>query len=105
MLSKKVVEIVVEILEVVGVCYCYGIVGDIFNYVIDVIYCSQIQWVYVCYEEVVVFVVGVEFYISGCLIVCVGFCGLGSLYFINGVYEVQCNCVLMVLIVSQIVIL
>lgn len=53
-----------------------------------------------CYEEVVVFVVGVELLISGRFIVCVGFCGLGGLYFINGIFESNCNCVLMVLIVS-----
>lgn len=37
-MSKCVVEIVVEIFQQVGVCCCYGIVGDILNYVIDVLY-------------------------------------------------------------------
>lgn len=87
MSSKEVAEIVMETLEAAGIRYCYGIAGDTFSHVTDAIHRSQIQWAYVCYEGAAAFVAGVEFYISGRLTACAGFCEPGSLHFANGVYE------------------
>lgn len=43
------------------------------------------------YEESVVFVVGVDVVLIGWFVVCVGSCGFGNLYLINGLYDCYCN--------------
>lgn len=102
MTTKKVAEIIVEVLEEAGVKHCYGIVGDTLNYFTDALSRSTIEWVHVRHEEAAAFAAGAESYISGRLTACAGSCGPGSLHFINGIFEAQRNKAPMVLIASQI---
>lgn len=99
----NVVENIVKILYVNGIDCVYGILGDLLNGFMDV-FCKDgmICWVYVWYEEFVVFVVVVDVVIMGEFVVVVGFCGLGNLYFINGFYDVNCFCVFVFVIVVYI---
>ena len=50
-MSKKVAEIIVEVLEQAGVKRCYGIVGDTLNLIAHHINESDIEWVHVRHEE------------------------------------------------------
>lgn len=60
-MKKIIVDVLVEVLLNVGIKWIYGIVGDFLNVVLDFIWwLGKIEWIYVCYEEVVVFVVGVD---------------------------------------------
>jgi pyruvate dehydrogenase (quinone) len=103
MTTKKVADIIIEVLEEVGVKHCYGIVGDTLNHITDAMSRSSVEWVHVRHEEVAAFAAGAESYVSGRLTACAGSCGPGSLHFINGVFEAQRNKAPMVLIASQIV--
>ena len=101
-MSKKVAEIIVEVLEQAGVKRCYGIVGDTMNLTAEYLDKSSIEWVHVRHEEAGAFAAGAEALLTGELTACAGSCGPGSLHFINGLYEANRNRAPVVLIASQI---
>ena len=101
-MSKKVAEIIVEVLEQAGVKRCYGIVGDTMNLTAEFLDKSSIEWVHVRHEEAGAFAAGTEALLTGELTACAGSCGPGSLHFINGLYEANRNRSPMVLIASTI---
>src|ERR1700729_4044028 len=101
-MSKKVAEIIVEVLEQAGVKRCYGIVGDTLNLIAEHLDKSPIEWVHVRHEEAGAFAAGCEALYTGQLTACAGSCGPGSLHFINGLYEANRNRSPVVLIASQI---
>ena len=101
-MSKKVAEIIVEVLEQAGVKRCYGIVGDTLNLIAEHLDKSSIEWVHVRHEEAGAFAAGCEASLTGQLTACAGSCGPGSLHFINGLYEANRNRSPMVLIASSI---
>jgi pyruvate dehydrogenase (quinone) len=101
-MSKKVAEIIVEVLEQAGVKRCYGIVGDTLNLIAEHLDKSSIDWVHVRHEEAGAFAAGTEALLTGQLTACAGSCGPGSLHFINGLYEANRNRSPVVLIASQI---
>lgn len=102
-MKQIVVVYIVKMLEQVGVKCIWGVIGDFFNGLSDSFNCMGIiDWMFIWYEEVVVFVVGVEVQLIGELVVCVGFCGLGNLYLINGLFDCYCNYVLVLVIVVYI---
>jgi pyruvate dehydrogenase (quinone) len=101
-MSKKVSEIIVEVLEQAGVKRCYGIVGDTMNLTAQYLDRSSIEWVHVRHEEAGAFAAGAEALLTGELTACAGSCGPGSLHFINGLYEANRNRSPVVLIASQI---
>ncbi|MCF9046741.1 thiamine pyrophosphate-dependent enzyme [Acinetobacter nectaris] len=100
-MSKKVSDIIVEILQDAGVERCYGIVGDTLNHITNSIAKSHIEWIHVRHEEVGGFAAGADSLMSGKLTACAGSCGPGSLHFINGLYESHRNRAPVVLIASQ----
>ncbi|MCF9000202.1 thiamine pyrophosphate-dependent enzyme [Acinetobacter nectaris] len=100
-MSKKVSDIIVEILQDAGVERCYGIVGDTLNHITNSIVKSHIEWIHVRHEEVGGFAAGADSLMSGKLTACAGSCGPGSLHFINGLYESHRNRAPVVLIASQ----
>lgn len=52
---------IVKIFELVGVKCIWGVIGDFLNGFSDSFNCMGIiEWMFICYEEVAVFVVGVE---------------------------------------------
>ncbi|MFC4528177.1 ubiquinone-dependent pyruvate dehydrogenase [Dyella halodurans] len=101
-MSKKVAEIIVEVLEQAGVKRCYGIVGDTLNLIAEYLNKSSIEWVHVRHEEAGAIAAGTEALFTGELTACAGSCGPGSLHFINGLYESNRNRSPMVLIASQV---
>jgi pyruvate dehydrogenase (quinone) len=101
-MSKKVAEILVEVLEQAGVKRCYGIVGDTLNLFAEHLDRSTIDWVHMRHEEAGAFAAAAEAQLTGNLTACAGSCGPGSLHFINGLYEANRNRAPVVLIASQI---
>lgn len=101
-MSKKVAEILVEVLEQAGVKRCYGIVGDTLNLFAENLERSSIKWVHVRHEEAGAFAAGAEAQLTNNLTACAGSCGPGSLHFINGAYEANRNRAPVILIASQI---
>lgn len=100
-MSKKVSDVIIEILQSAGVKRCYGIVGDTLNRVVESIEQSEIEWVSMRHEEAGAFAASAEAQLSGELVACAGSCGPGSLHFINGIYEANRNRAPIVLIASQ----
>ena len=83
-MSKKVAEIIVEVLEQAGVKHCYGIVGDTLNLIAHHINESDIEWAHLRHEEAGAFAAEGEAMLTGNLTAVAGSCGPGSLHFING---------------------
>ncbi len=102
-MSKKVADVIVEVLESVGVKRCYGIVGDTLNRVAESIDESEIEWITVRHEEVGAFAASGEAQLTGDLVACAGSCGPGSLHFINGLYDAHRNRAPVILIASQLI--
>lgn len=89
-MSKKVAELVVEILSGAGVERIYGICGDSLNAITEAIRRQQqIKWMHMRHEEAAAFAAGAEAHLTGKLAVCAGSCGPGNLHLINGLYD--CN--------------
>lgn len=82
---------------------CYGIVGDTLNRIAHAIDRSEIDWVHMRHEEAEAFAASAEVQFTGRLTACAGSCGLGSLHFINGLYEANRNRSPVVLVATQIV--
>src|SRR5713226_8861281 len=91
-MSKKVSELVVDVLLQAGVQRIYGVAGDSLNGITDSIRTRQdIQWIGVRHEEVAAFAAGAEAHLTGELAVCAGSCGPGNMHLINGLYDCQRN--------------
>jgi len=101
-MSKKVAEIIVEVLEQAGVKRCYGIVGDTMNLTAEHLDKSSIEWVHVRHEEAGAFAAATEALLTDNLTACAGSCGPGSLHFINGLYEANRNRAPVILLASQV---
>jgi pyruvate dehydrogenase (quinone) len=101
-MSKKVAELIVEILQEAGVKRCYGIVGDTLNTFAAALDQSQIEWVHVRHEEAGAFAAQGEALQTENLTAVAGSCGPGSLHFINGLYEANRNRAPVILFASQI---
>src|SRR5207237_2219261 len=102
-MSKRVADLLVEMLQAAGVRTCYGIVGDTLNRIAHAIDRSEIDWVHMRHEEAGAFAAAAEALLTGHLTACAGSCGPGSLHFINGLYEANRNSAPVVLIATQVV--
>ncbi len=88
MSKKRVAELLVETLALVGVTRVYGVAGDSLNGITDSIrQRGDIRWVPVRHEETAAFAAGAEAHLTGRLAVCAGSCGPGNLHLINGLYD------------------
>jgi pyruvate dehydrogenase (quinone) len=101
-MSKKVAEVIVEVLESAGVKHCYGIVGDTLNTFATGLSRSEIQFVHMRHEESGAFAAQGEALLLDRLTAVAGSCGPGSLHFINGLYEANRNRAPVILIASQV---
>jgi pyruvate dehydrogenase (quinone) len=101
-MSKKVGEVIVEVLQQAGVKRCYGIVGDTLNTFAASLKKSEIQWVHMRHEEAGAFAAQGEALQTENLTAVAGSCGPGSLHFINGLYEANRNRAPVILIASAI---
>ena len=101
-MSKKVAQVIVEVLESAGVRHCYGIVGDTLNTFASGLSRSGIQFVHMRHEETGAFAAQGEALLLDRLTAVAGSCGPGSLHFINGLYEANRNRAPVILIASQV---
>src|SRR5580692_6052061 len=102
-MSKKVAQVIVDVLKDAGVKHCYGIVGDTMNTFATSLSKSDISFVHVRHEETGAFAAQGEALLLNRLTAVAGSCGPGSLHFINGLYEANRNRAPVILIASQIV--
>ena len=101
-MSRKVADVMVEVLTQAGAKRCYGVPGDTLNYFTDAVRRSDLRWVHVRHEEAGAMAAGADALLTGELALCAGSCGPGSLHFINGLWESNRNRAPVVLIASQI---
>ncbi|HTF45647.1 MAG TPA: ubiquinone-dependent pyruvate dehydrogenase [Terriglobales bacterium] len=89
-MTKKVADLLVDVLAEAGVRRIYGVVGDSLNGITDSIRKRKSpEWIHVRHEEVAAFAAGAEAHLTGKLAVCAGSCGPGNLHLINGLYDCQ----------------
>src|ERR1700741_614372 len=87
-MTKKVADLLVDVLAEAGVQRIYGVVGDSLNGITDSMRVKKnIDWVHVRHEEVGAFAAGAEAHLTGTLAVCAGSCGPGNLHLINGLFD------------------
>jgi pyruvate dehydrogenase (quinone) len=102
-MSKRVADLLVDVLLEAGVQRVYGVSGDSLNGITDSIRTrGQIQWVHTRHEEVAAFAAGAEAHLTGKLAVCAGSCGPGNLHLINGLYDCHRSRVPVLAIAAQI---
>ena len=102
-MTKKVADLLVDVLAEAGVKRIYGVVGDSLNGITDSIRLKKnIDWVHVRHEEVAAFAAGAEAQLTGKLAVCAGSCGPGNMHLINGLYDCQRNAVPVLAIAAHI---
>lgn len=83
-------EVIVAALADHGVAQVWGVVGDALNPVTDAIRREhRIEWIGVRHEEVAAFAVSAQAQASGCLGVCMGTVGPGSIHLLNGLYDAK----------------
>ena len=102
-MSKKVADLLVDVLAEAGVRRIYGVVGDSLNGITDSIRKRKSpEWIHVRHEEVAAFAAGAEAHLTKKLAVCAGSCGPGNMHLINGLYDCQRNRVPVLAIAAQI---
>jgi pyruvate dehydrogenase (quinone) len=89
-MSRKVADVLWEMLANAGVKRCYGIVGDALNPVIDALRRNgKIEFVHVRHEEYGVFAAVAEAYLTGNPVVVCGTAGPGVVHLFNGLMDAQ----------------
>src|SRR5271170_2999773 len=102
-MSKRVADLLVDVLVGAGVQRVYGVPGDSLNGITDSIRTREtIQWIGVRNEEAAAFAAGAEAHLTGKLAVCAGSCGPGNLHLINGLYDCQRSRVPVLAIAAQV---
>ena len=102
-MTRKVADLITDILHATGVRRIYGVVGDSLNGLTDSLRRRRdIDWVHVRHEEVAAFAAGAEAALTGELAVCAGSCGPGNLHLINGLYDCHRTRVPVLAIAAQI---
>jgi pyruvate dehydrogenase (quinone) len=89
-MSRKVADVLWEMLANAGVKRCYGIVGDALNPVIDALRRNgKIEFVHVRHEEYGVFAAVAEAYLTGNPVVVCGTAGPGVVHLFNGLMDAR----------------
>ncbi len=102
-MSRKVADVLVDVLAEAGVRQIYGVSGDSLNGITDSIRSKkELQWIHVRHEETAAFAAGAEAHLTGRLAVCAGSCGPGNLHLINGLYDCHRSRVPVLAIAAQI---
>src|SRR5271167_1608801 len=86
-MSKTVSELLVDVLEKVGVTQIFGLIGDSLNSLADVVRHSKIEWIGVRHEEGAALAAAGQAKFTGRLGVCCGTTGPGSTHLVAGLYE------------------
>ncbi|MGA3238394.1 MAG: thiamine pyrophosphate-binding protein, partial [Bryobacteraceae bacterium] len=89
-MSRKVADVLWEMLAKAGVKRCYGIVGDALNPVIDALRRNgKIEFIHVRHEEYGVFAAVADAYLSGNPVVVCGTAGPGVTHLFNGLMDAR----------------
>jgi pyruvate dehydrogenase (quinone) len=86
-MSKTVAELLVGVLEQIGVKHIFGLIGDSLNPLADAVRRSKIEWVGVRHEEGAALAAAGQAKLTGRLGVCAGTTGPGSTHLVAGLYE------------------
>jgi pyruvate dehydrogenase (quinone) len=86
-MSQTVSELLVGVLEQVGVKQIFGLIGDSLNPLADAVRKSKIGWVGVRHEEGAALTASGQAKLTGRLAVCAGTTGPGSNHLVAGLYE------------------
>src|SRR5580693_2983627 len=86
-MSQTVSELIVGVLEQIGVRHIFGLIGDSLNPLADAVRHSQIEWVGVRHEEGAALAASGQAKLTGRLGVCAGTTGPGSTHLVAGLYE------------------
>jgi pyruvate dehydrogenase (quinone) len=86
-MSKTVADVLVGVLEQIGVRHIFGLIGDSLNPLADAIRRSRIEWIGVRHEEGAALAAAGQAKLTGKLAVCAGTTGPGSTHLVAGLYE------------------
>ena len=86
-MSQTVSEVLVGVLEQVGVKQVFGLIGDSLNPFADAVRKSKIEWIGVRHEEGAALAASGQAKLTGQLAVCAGTTGPGSTHLVAGLYE------------------
>jgi thiamine pyrophosphate-dependent acetolactate synthase large subunit-like protein len=86
-MAQTVADVLVGVLEQIGVRQIFGLIGDSLNPLGDAVRRSKIQWIGVRHEEGAALAAAGQAKLSGHLGVCAGTTGPGSTHLVAGLYE------------------
>jgi thiamine pyrophosphate-dependent acetolactate synthase large subunit-like protein len=86
-MAKTVADVLVGVLEEIGVRHVFGLIGDSLNPLADAVRRSKIEWVGVRHEEGAALAAAGQAKLTGRLGVCAGTTGPGSTHLVAGLYE------------------
>jgi pyruvate dehydrogenase (quinone) len=86
-MSQTVSELLVGVLEQIGVKHIFGLIGDSLNPLADAVRHSKIEWIGVRHEEGAALAAAGQAKLTGHLAVCAGTTGPGSTHLVAGLYE------------------
>src|SRR5207302_10960921 len=86
-MSQTVADVLVGVLEQIGVRHIFGLIGDSLNPIADAIRRSRIEWIGVRHEEGAALAAAGQAKLTGHLAVCAGTTGPGSNHLVAGLYE------------------
>jgi len=86
-MSQTVAEILIGVLEQIGVKHIFGLIGDSLNPLTDAVRRSKIEWIGVRHEEGAALAAAGQAKLTGRLGVCAGTTGPGSTHLVAGLYE------------------
>jgi pyruvate dehydrogenase (quinone) len=86
-MSQTVAQVLVGVLEQIGVKHIFGLIGDSLNPLADAVRRSRIEWIGVRHEEGAALAAAGQAKLTGKLAVCAGTTGPGSTHLVAGLYE------------------
>jgi pyruvate dehydrogenase (quinone) len=86
-MSQTVADVLVSVLEQIGVKQIFGLIGDSLNPLADALRRSNIEWIGVRHEEGAALAAAGQAKLTGQLAVCAGTTGPGSTHLVAGLYE------------------
>src|ERR1700760_4083964 len=86
-MSQTVAELMVDVLQQIGVKHIFGLIGDSLNPLADAVRRSRIQWAGVRHEEGAALAAAGQAKLTGRLGVCAGTTGPGSTHLVDRLYE------------------
>src|SRR5271166_4038715 len=86
-MAQTVADVLVGVLEQIGVKHIFGLIGDSLNPLADAVRRSKIEWVGVRHEEGAALAAAGQAKLTGRIGVCAGTTGPGSTHLVPGLYE------------------